>query len=246
MVEIDALYRDFEQMADSLDKRARYLRDFASSVSHEFKTPLTAISGAIELLQDHGVQMAPAERKRFLANMAADAERLSRLVRRLMELARADVLVGDQRAQADLAPVSAAVADALATDRFAVRVTIPGDFPLLPIDAGVLEATLTTIAENARQAGASTLEIAAYCADGPATIDFADDGPGIPPADREHIFDPFFTSKREQGGTGLGLAIARSLLQAYDAELVLLPGSAGARFRISCGAPYGFRPLTSE
>ncbi len=54
MVEIDALFGDFEQMADSLDKRARYLRDFASSVSHEFKTPLAAISGAIELLQDHG------------------------------------------------------------------------------------------------------------------------------------------------------------------------------------------------
>lgn len=57
----------------------------------------------------------------------------------------------------------------------------------------------------------------------------------MPPADREGIFDPFFTSKREQGGTGLGLSIAQSLLQAYRGSLELIPSERGAHFRITVG-----------
>lgn len=91
VIEIRDLIGDFEVMARNIDKRSRYLRDFASSVSHEFKTPLAGISGAIELLQDHADNMPQYDRERFLANMAVDAERLSRLVRRLMELAQADL-----------------------------------------------------------------------------------------------------------------------------------------------------------
>lgn len=234
VVEIRTLFEDFEQMADSIEKRSRYLRDFASSVSHEFKTPLAAISGAIELLQDHGADMASDDRARFLANMAADAERLSRLVRRLMELARADVLVGEQDAQAAAAPILAAIADALGGEQFAIAVHLPEQVPILIIDPGALEAVLTTLADNARQAGAKTLDIHLTVENGLARFDLIDDGPGIPQGDREKIFDPFFTSKREQGGTGLGLAIARSLLEAYRGELSFLVSSHGAHFRLLC------------
>ncbi|PNP97711.1 HAMP domain-containing sensor histidine kinase [Sphingobium sp. SA916] len=232
VVEIRALYRDFEQMAESMEKRSRYLRDFASSVSHEFKTPLAGISGAIELLQDHGADMAAADRQRFLTNMAADAQRLSRLVRRLMELARADVLVGESDARTDAAPLLVSVADALTAEDFVIDLHLPDVFPPLIVDAAALEAVLTTIAENARQAGASRLDIVVALQDRLAWIDFADNGPGIPPGDRQRIFDLFFTSKREDGGTGLGLAIARSLLDAYHGELHLLPSEQGARFRL--------------
>ncbi len=234
VVEIRALFRDFEQMADSIEKRSRYLRDFAASVSHEFKTPLAAMSGAIELLQDHGADMAPADRERFLANMAADARRLSRLVRRLMELARADVLVGESGASAGVRGVLAAMADAMARERFAIDLDLPEVPPVLAMDAGALEAVLTTLAENARQAGATRLTVALALDEGCAHIDLVDDGPGIPPGDRERVFDPFFTSKREQGGTGLGLAIARSLLGAYGGMLELLPSERGAHFRVLC------------
>jgi signal transduction histidine kinase len=234
VVEIRTLFEDFEQMADSIEKRSRYLRDFASSVSHEFKTPLAAISGAIELLQDHGADMLVADRTRFLANMAADAERLSRLVRRLMELARADVLVGEQDAKAAAAPILAAIADALGGRGFTVAVNLPEPPPILAINPSALEAILTTLAENARQAGASRIEIGVSMEDGLARFDLVDDGSGIPQADREKIFDPFFTSKREQGGTGLGLAIARSLLEAYRGALSLEISSQGAHFRLLC------------
>lgn len=234
VVEIRTLFEDFEQMADSIEKRSRYLRDFASSVSHEFKTPLAAISGAIELLQDHGADMAPADRTRFLANMAADAERLSRLVRRLMELARADVLVGEQDARAEAGPIMAAVADALGGRECKIAATLPERMPMLAIDPGALEAVLTILADNARQAGATSLAIDLSMKDDLACFDLVDDGPGIPQADRERIFDPFFTSKREQGGTGLGLAIAGSLLEAYRGELSLQASSQGAHFRLLC------------
>lgn len=238
VVEIRALYQDFEQMADSIEKRSRYLRDFASSVSHEFKTPLAAISGAIELLQDHGADMTPADRERFLANMAADAERLSRLVRRLMELARADVLVGERDTRTAAAPVLASVADALASNGFAVNLHVPEWLPSLTMDAGALETVLTTLADNARQAGASRLDIIVTARENVAWIDLVDDGPGIPPGDRDRIFDFFFTSKRGEGGTGLGLAIARSLLFAYRGELHLLPSDRGAHFRLTVGTAF--------
>jgi signal transduction histidine kinase len=234
VVEIGALYRDFERMADSIDKRSRYLRDFASSVSHEFKTPLAGISGAIELLEDHGEDMAAPDRARFLANMAADAARLSRLVRRLLELARADVLVGERDARTDARAVLASVADAMTGERFTIVLEVPEATPAISMDAGALEAVLTTLAENARQAGATRLDITLTHEDGGVAIEVADNGPGVPQGDRERIFDPFFTSKREAGGTGLGLAIAASLLDAYGAGLTLVSSQYGARFRIEC------------
>lgn len=234
VVEIRQLFEDFDHMADSIEKRSRYLRDFASSLSHEFKTPLTAIAGAIELLQDHGGEIAAEDRERFLANMAADTDRLSQLVGRLMELARADVLVGDSAASAEAAPVLTAVADAFRGDALAITVSVPPGGPALALDAGALEAAVTTIAENARQAGATRLAIDLTYRDSEAWIDLVDDGPGIPPADRARVFDPFFTSKRDSGGTGLGLPIARSLLHAYRGTLLLIPSDAGAHFRIVC------------
>jgi signal transduction histidine kinase len=234
VVEIRQLFEDFDHMAESIEKRSRYLRDFASSLSHEFKTPLTAIAGAIELLQDHAAEISPADRDRFLANMAADAERLSHLVRRLMELARADVLVGDSSATADAASVLAAVADAFRNDSLDITVHAPPAMPALALDGGALEAVITTLAENARQAGAGRLDIRLSLRGDEAWIDLVDDGPGVPSADRGRIFDPFFTSKREAGGTGLGLAIARSLLNAYRGTLLLLPSAQGAHFRIVC------------
>ncbi|WP_236672164.1 histidine kinase dimerization/phospho-acceptor domain-containing protein [Croceicoccus sp. YJ47] len=87
-VEIQGLYTDLRAWPmRSSDARA-YLRDFAHAVSHEFKTPLSGIRGALEILSDHGDDMSPDERARFLANADADAARLTLLATRLLELAR--------------------------------------------------------------------------------------------------------------------------------------------------------------
>ncbi|HET9511737.1 MAG TPA: ATP-binding protein, partial [Sphingomonas sp.] len=232
VVEIRDLFRDFAVMADSIDKRSRYLRDFASSVSHEFKTPLAGIGGAIELLQDHEADMTAADRRQFLRNIATDAERLSRLVRRLMELAKADLHQPGEAGGAALRPVLSIIADGLGGNGFAVEIALPEDMPLLAIDGRTLEAVLTTLIDNARQAGAAIVTISATIGDGMATIELADDGRGIAPGDRDRIFEAFFTTKREAGGTGLGLPIARSLVEAYGGTLDLLAASHGTRFAL--------------
>lgn len=231
VAELSSLIDDFAIMAAAIEHRSRYLRDFAAALSHEFKTPLAGLTGGIELLQDHGPDMSEEERARFLANMAGDAKRLSRLVSRLMELAKADMSSPTAGASTALGPVVRRLADALASDDFAVQAEATA-LPALAIDEATLESVLSTLLENARQAGATRVEISAHAAAGKATIDIADNGPGIDPRDAARIFDPFFTSKRESGGTGLGLPIARALVAASAGTLELVESEGGAVFRL--------------
>jgi len=237
--EIGSLYDDFAAMSAAIARRSRYLRDFAAALSHEFKTPLAGLSGGIELLQDHGATMAEDDRQRFLANMAADAGRLSRLVSRLMELAQADMGRADPAACTDLGPLLGTVAQGLRRDDFSIALDIPADLPALAAEAGAVEAILITLAENARQAGASQLTITARASDGDVLIRLTDNGPGIPAADRDRVFDPFFTSKRASGGTGLGLPIARALAENGHGQLELEPSEVGTTFALTLPAARG-------
>ncbi|UIP06685.1 ATP-binding protein [Erythrobacter sp. SDW2] len=228
--EVRSLYDDFEVMAQSIDRRSRYLRDFAASLSHEFKTPLAGLRGGIELLQDHGADMTGAERELFLANMTEDADRLTRLVSRLMELAQADMDGGEVSEPADLQPILARLVDGFGGKGFHIGIAASGRVPKLAIEGAALETVLATMIENARQAGASSLAITTRVEDGQGIIDLTDDGPGVPEGDRTRIFDPFFTSRRGQGGTGLGLAIARALVNNRGGALELLESAEGAHF----------------
>ncbi|MEQ1497516.1 MAG: HAMP domain-containing sensor histidine kinase [Novosphingobium sp.] len=232
--EIRSLNADFAAMAEAINRRSRYLRDFAASLSHEFKTPLAGIRGGIELLQDHGPTMSEAERARFLSNIEGDADRLARLVSRLMELAQADMGTGHTRAgehaSADLQAVLARLTLAHSVPGFVVTATLEPDYPVLAIEAEVLETVLATLIENARQSGSSALAITTGHRGRFASIALTDNGPGVPEADRVKVFDPFFTSRRETGGTGLGLPIARALAEGRGGSLELGDVSAGACF----------------
>lgn len=239
LVEIRNLFEDFERMAERLDKRSRYLRDFAASVSHEFKTPLAGIGGAVELLQDHGDDMGGADRARFLGNIASGAERLDSLVRRLMEQAQADVMTASPEVSCDPDPVLYAIADAFSTDKFAVDVSVPDRPIALAMDGRVLESVLTSFAENAFQAGAANFDICLKLDGDGARIDLIDNGPGIPEGDRARVFDPFFTSKRAEGGTGLGLSIARSLIENCGGTLALVSMEKHAHFVMICPIAVG-------
>nr|WP_294813573.1 HAMP domain-containing sensor histidine kinase [uncultured Sphingomonas sp.] len=231
-IEIRALFENFRTMAATIDRRAHYLRDFAASVSHEFKTPLAGISGAIELFEDHNAAMTPAERERFLGNIKADAARLSQLVTRLLDLARADMAQPDPDAAIDAVAVIRQIADA--HDGPAFRVTITSDgAPPVGVPASTVEAVLNTLLDNARQAGADRVAIEVHRGAGDLEIAVADNGRGIAPGDAERVFEPFFTTRRAAGGTGLGLAISVSLLRAGGGRLALdHPVESGSRFRI--------------
>lgn len=228
-IEIQALYADFAAMAAAIERRSRYLRDFAHAVSHEFKTPLAGIRGAVELLQDHHATMSDAERRRFLGNAAVDAERLALLVTRLLELARADMTPAGTEASA-LAPALRRLADAYSLPGFAVELDLPPDLPAVAVPAATLETVIGSLVDNSRRAGAHHCRIAASVLAGSIRLDVADDGPGIAPADRARLFEPFFTTRRADGGTGLGLPIARSLLDACGGTIQLEAIPRGACF----------------
>ena len=228
--EIQDLYRDFAVMAAAIDRRSRYLRDFAHAVSHEFKTPLAGIRGALELMGDH--DMTARERARFLANADADAERLQLLVTRLLELARADMSAIPTDVATDIVAVATAVADAARGDAFAVTLAMP-DLPPIAVPAAALERMLTTLIDNSRQAGATAVTLDAEQLNDAVCLSIADDGPGVPAADRDRVFEPFFTTKRSTGGSGLGLAIVRSLLDAAGGEIALVPTDRGATFALT-------------
>lgn len=231
-IEIRELYGNFALMAERVRARERYLRDFATAVSHEFKTPLAGIRGAIELLDEHGAEMDPADRARFLGNAAADAERLARLVQRLLDLARADMASAGADAWAD----TAAIVRALPAKGIEIAVEAPDDLPQAHIAADTLETVLTTLIDNSRHAGATRVAITLEQAAGAITIRVADNGKGIGEADRARIFEPFFTGNRETGGTGLGLPIARSLLAATGATIEVESGGSGAAFLLTIPA----------
>ena len=234
--EIHELSETIAAMAGTLESRAAYIRDFAAHVSHEFKTPLTSMQGAVELLREHGAGMSGEERERFLGMVAADANRLERLVRRLLELARADVL---QPRQEQAAIVDIVNAVATRQRELGLEVVVDGQAAgaRVAIAAEVLDSILGTLCDNARQhAGVGARVTIRYATD-PATrqllIDFSDNGPGISPGNAAKIFEPFFTTARERGGTGLGLSITRSLLAAHGGGIALLPTQQGAAFRLS-------------
>lgn len=231
-IEIRTLYENFASMAERIERRSRYLRDFAAAVSHEFKTPIAGISGAIELLQDHAGTMSEEERRRFLANAAADATRLSLLLERLLHLARADMAVAAEDEATGVEAPLRAVADAMRGDGFAVTVKAAQDLPRAAAAAELIETVLQILIENSRQAGARQVEIATEARGDRLAIRVTDNGSGIPPADQERIFDPFHTGRREQGGTGLGLSIARSLLASCGGTIAALPAEAGASFEV--------------
>ncbi len=230
-IEIQALYADFAVMAAAIERRSRYLRDFAHAVSHEFKTPLAGIRGAVELLQDHHATMSDAERRRFLGNAAVDAERLALLVTRLLELARADMTPAGSEAAA-LEPALRRLADAYSVPDFTVVLDLPPDLPHVSVPAATVEAVVGNLIDNSRRAGARRCTIAAAILADHVRLGIADDGPGIAPADRARLFEPFFTTRRAEGGTGLGLAIARSLLDASRATIRLEESDRGARFAL--------------
>ena len=231
-VEIQVLWREFALMADAVERRGRYLRDFAHAVSHEFKTPLAGIRGALELLDDHADTMSPAERERFLGNATVDADRLQLLVTRLLELARADMA----RPEADARCEVAAVVRRLSLDGPIVEAVGLDRLPPVALLATALEGVLATLLENSRQAGAGRWRVEGARDGEMVRLTVSDDGAGVPPGDRDRLFEPFFTSRRAEGGSGLGLPIARSLIEACGGTLELVDGAGGATFALTLPA----------
>ena len=207
--EVELLSESFSSMAAALQERSEYMRNFAMHVSHEFKTPLTSIRGAAELLQDYK-DIDAAKKDHFLSLILQNTDRLKQLVSRLLELARADNITPTTETT-DIVALLAKL-----RDRYhAVGLDVVFDRDLgfaVMIAADNLETVFSNLFDNARQHGAARIAIGFQRENHTLKIDVADNGAGISPANRDKIFTPFFTTQRENGGTGLGLDIVKSIL----------------------------------
>ncbi len=228
--EMAQLSKSFSDMALTLHDRSEYIRNFASHVSHEFKTPLTSIQGAAELLGEHYDTMSSDERARFISNIQDDTNHLSRLVTRLLDLARADSITPD-----------GAVTDitdgltALQTKNSAVEISpVAGTVNL----SGESFATVFgNLIDNSLHHKASKITITAK--ENQDNVDFFvnDNGEGISAANRKKIFTPFFTTRRAEGGTGLGLGIVKSIVEVHGGSVEVLPTEHGAALKVTLPIP---------
>ena len=228
--EMELLSKSFSQMALSLHERSEYIREFATYVSHEFKTPLTAIQGAGELLLEHYEEMSPGKRKKFIENMLQDSDRLKLLVARLLELAKAENMTPSKE--------TAKLSDSLNSlkDKFSsqgLEIEIPSQCNHeIKIPPEILETALSNLATNSLQHEATRIELTIRKTDHEIILDMQDNGRGIPSANRDKVFTPFFTTKREDGGTGLGLRIVQTMIESHSGKIKLGESPTGTLFTL--------------
>ena len=231
--EVYRLSNELFDMSDKLFARQDYINTFAAHVSHELKSPLTAIRGAAELLQEAEGGMTAAQREKFLANILKDTERAGQLLDRLRQLAKAENPM--ERGSVTLA----SIVEELQGRYNDLTVTFSGDDKLTigiaPDNAAIIFSNLT---ENAAHHGASAIRMEAERLGDEIVIRVADDGSGISPANQEKIFDLFFTTRRDAGGTGMGLGIIQAMLKAHGGRIRLKSSSAehGSVFEITMPA----------
>jgi len=247
----------FNEMAADLERSQAEQRAFLASVSHELKTPLTAVQGYTEALLD-GTVSEPQARQRSLERIHGETLRLARLVRDLLDLARLG------RGQFEVSPVDAdvgavlresvaAAADRAASKEIPVEQRIP-DGPLLAhVDPGRLRQVLDNLLDNATRSspgGHPVLVMARALDAGWVEVAVVDRGPGIAPEDLPHAFDRGYLWSRYRGtravGSGLGLAIVKALCDAMGvairAESGREHGWGGMAFRLALPPPRGSTP----
>jgi signal transduction histidine kinase len=211
--EFSQLGQSVLEMTATLRGREAVLRSYADHVTHELKSPLSAIRGAAELLTDDA--LLPADRARLVENIATASDRMTGLLDDQRVFARAHEPMPDGSCQ---------LSDVVA-GRAGVVVEADGQIPL---NMDMVKIVLGHLIDNAFQHGATTVTVDLQ---GDRLI-VTDDGPGVSPGNQTRIFDPFFTTNRDGGGTGMGLAIVRQMLAAHGATIEFLPGD-GAVFKIT-------------
>lgn len=234
--EVGQLGRAFNTMASDLGAVDRQRRDLVANVSHELRTPLAALTVVLENLVD-GVGSDPAA----LQTALGQAERLSRLVEDLLDLARVDAGKAPlSTASVELGPLlEACVAETRANGRpVTYEIDAPADL-VVDADPDRLSQLVVNLLDNAsRHSPRGGVVTVRAGIDGERYhLEVLDSGPGIPVADRGRVFEPFGTlsSSGEGGGTGLGLAIARWVTDLHGGSIAFLdplPGAAGARVRV--------------
>ncbi len=244
------------QLADDLEAarlhgETEQLRSaLLASVSHDLRTPLTAMRGSIDSLLALGEAIPLEDRRELLEGTRDEAERLDRYIQNLLDmtrlghgalkLARDWVSPGDivgsalNRLRAVMAPLQ-------------VQTLLPGELPLLYVHAALIEQALVNVLENAARFSPvnGRLELEAGAIDGELFFAVSDEGPGIPEEERAKIFDMFYTAARgDRGGqgTGLGLAICQGMVGAHGGRITVGQGIDGHGTCITLYLPLQAQP----
>jgi signal transduction histidine kinase len=223
--------------------------NFVNQVSHELKTPLTNIRMYAELLADQlqeGENVDAADARQRLSVIVSESGRLSRLIGNVLTFAQ------QQRRQVGLKPQPARIDDTILAvlqqfqptfEAQGVATTFDADAgAVVNFDADAVEQILVNLFNNVEKYApqGKRLDVASRQAGERTTILVSDAGPGVPPAERERIFQPFYRlNNRLEGpaGAGIGLSIARGLARLHEGDLRLVDSPAGAAFEVELRTP---------
>jgi len=199
-----------------------------TSISHDLRTPLASILGTVSSLRSFPEKYNAAEREELLTTLQDEAERLNRFVSNLLDMTRIES--GAIELKLELIDVTEIVGSALqragsVLAGHRVEVAIEPELPMLRLDAVLFEQVLFNLLDNAAKysPAGSRIDIRATRDGELVEIEVVDEGPGIPPADFEHVFDKFYrvhAQDRRRAGTGLGLAICRGFVEALGGWIV--------------------------
>lgn len=195
-----------------------------SSISHDLRTPLAAITGAASSLLWREEEFDPDTRRELKESIYEEAERLARLVENLLDMTR---LESGIKARQEWQPLEDVVGAALARlerrlQGRTVMTRLPNDLPLVPIDDVLIEQVLINLLDNAIKYTdpTSPLEVSASTCEGGVMVEVADRGPGIEAGDEERVFEKFYRGEgRQTRGAGLGLAICRGIVQTHGGRI---------------------------
>ncbi|MGY0196549.1 sensor histidine kinase [Leptothrix sp. BB-4] len=242
-----AATREAARQADAAAQAQRLRNTLLAAIAHDHRTPLATILGAASSLHDQGERLDAAQRRRLAATIVDEATQLARLTDNTLQLARLDA--PGLALRRDWESVEELVGTALRRVRARhpeapLRSRLIGPLPLLRVDAVLLVQLLDNLLDNALRHGGPhrPVEVLARVAAERVVIAVRDRGPGVPPALRGRIFEPYARGDAGRGdpagdgrhGAGLGLALCRSIARVHGGELVLRPrGHGGSSFELS-------------